>query len=130
MENSRVNASLEYKHSGYNCCQSVVLSYADKLNIEKEDLLNIASGFGMGMGCMEGTCGALCGAVIVAGILQKGERTTLVSKKILQSFKDKCGDTVCKTLKGVETGKTLCSCDDCVKNAVLALDEQFSTEKV
>ena len=38
-------------------------------------------------------------------------------------FQEKCGATICKDLKGVETGAPLCPCPECVRNAVLALGE-------
>ena len=42
---------------------------------------------------------------------------------MLQSFQEKCGATICKGLKGVETGAPLCPCPECVRNAVLTLGE-------
>ena len=122
----RINASITYKHSGYNCAQAVILAYSDLLNIDRNILTNIGSGFGSGMGCMEGTCGALCGAVIVAGILKNSDNTKLISKQLLTNFENKCGATICKDLKGINTGKPLCSCDDCVKNVVIALTEELN----
>ena len=35
------------------------------------------------------------------------------------------GATICKDLKGVETGKVLCPCAQCVRNAVLAAGEML-----
>lgn len=75
------------------------------------------------MGCMESTCGALIGAVMVAGILTDGKGTPRISKELVQNFERKCGATICKDLKGIETGKVLCSCPECVRNAVLSLGE-------
>ena len=46
-----------------------------------------------------------------------------ISKKIVEGFQKKNGATVCKDLKGVETGAPLCPCPECVRNAVLALGE-------
>lgn len=123
-------AAVEYKHNGCNCCQAVLMSYTDSLNADKEVLMNIGSGFGMGMGCMEGTCGALCGAVIATGLIKNGERTTISAKEILKNFKEKSGATICKELKGIETGKILCSCDDCVKNAAMIVSEILNLETV
>lgn len=123
--NNRAEAGIEYKHNGCNCCQAVLMAYSDILDTDKDILMNIGSGFGLGMGCMEGTCGALCGAVAAAGIMNNGENTRAVAKQILTSFKEKCGATICKDLKGIETGKMLCSCDDCVKNAIIALAENL-----
>ena len=45
------------------------------------------------------------------------------SKELFKSFEAKSGATVCKDLKGIETGRMLCSCENCVKNAVLSLGE-------
>lgn len=123
MDNKRAEAGVEYKHNGCNCCQAVLMAYSDLLNTDKDTLMSLGSGFGLGMGCMEGTCGALCGAVAAAGLITSGENSRAVSKQILNSFKEKCSSTICKDLKGIETGKMLCSCDDCVRNAIIALSE-------
>ena len=72
---------------------------------------------------MESTCGALIGAVMVAGAATDGKGTPRISKELLQNFQEKCGATICKDLKGVETGAPLCPCPECVRNAVLALGE-------
>ena len=48
------------------------------------------AGFAAGMGCMEATCGALIGAVMVAGFLTGGKGTPVAAKKILSDFKEKC----------------------------------------
>lgn len=72
---------------------------------------------------MESTCGALIGAVMVAGILTDGKGTPRISKELVQNFERKCGATICKDLKGIETGKVLCPCPECVRNAVLSLGE-------
>ena len=48
--------------SGYNCAQSVVLSFADDLKFSKELGQMMAAGFGGGMGKQQETCGAVTGA--------------------------------------------------------------------
>ena len=81
---------------------------------------------GIGMGGMEATCGALTGAAVVLGLLDKsGREPKQVMNEILQGFKEKAGATLCKDLKGVETGRMLCSCDDCVRLAVLGLEKHL-----
>ena len=115
----RAARAVELK-AGCNCAQAVVLSYADKLPLEEETLKKLAAGYGGGMGCMEGTCGALVGAVMVAGMLTDGQGTGRYAREILLGFRERCGATICKDLKGVETGKVLCPCTECVRNAVLA----------
>ena len=115
----RAARAVELK-AGCNCAQAVVLSYADKLPLEDETLKKLAAGYGGGMGCMEGTCGALVGAVMAAGMLTDGQGTGRYAREILLGFRERCGATICKDLKGVETGKVLCPCTECVRNAVLA----------
>ena len=56
-------------------------------------------------------------------VVTNGKGTPRISKELLQSFQEKCGATICKDLKGVETGAPLCPCPECVRNAVLALGE-------
>ena len=63
------------------------------------------------------------GAVMTAGVLTEGKGTPRFSREILQKFSEKSGATICKELKGAETGKVLCECPECVRNAVLALGE-------
>ncbi|MBE5921127.1 MAG: C_GCAxxG_C_C family protein [Pseudobutyrivibrio ruminis] len=72
---------------------------------------------------MESTCGALIGSVIVAGALTDGKGTPRYSKELVAKFKEKCGATICKDLKGISTGQVLCECPECVINAVLAIGE-------
>jgi C_GCAxxG_C_C family probable redox protein len=107
-----------------NCCQAVVRAFADTLDMPEDKLMQLAAGFGSGMGTMEGTCGALVGAIMVAGLRTGGNGTMALSRKMLPRFKELCGGaTICRDLKGVETGKVLCSCENCVRNAVLAAEE-------
>ena len=115
----RADLAAQIKANGNNCCQAVALAFADTVDVDDATLRRIASGFGLGIGCMEATCGALVGAAMVAG-LKTDSGATQVTKDILSRFKSKCGSTVCRELKGIDTGKVLCSCEDCVRNAVLA----------
>ena len=120
----RAQKAAELKATGKcNCTQAVLAVYKDELPLEEEEYLKLASGFAAGMGCMESTCGALIGAVMVLGIKSDGKAVPPKSRKLVESFREKCGATICKDLKGIETGKMLCACPDCVKNAVLSLEE-------
>lgn len=49
--------------------------------------------------------------------------TPRISKELVQNFERKCGATICKDLKGIGTGKVLCPCPECVRNAVFSLGE-------
>ena len=115
------------KSGSANCCQSVLLAYADVLGKDEDALRRLGAGFAVGMGSMEATCGALIGAGMVAGIrLGPGPAAVQASRKILASFQAKCGATICKDLKGRDTGKVLCECPECCRNAVLATEEALA----
>lgn len=119
----RAECAAQYKMTGQcNCCQAVIKAYQGELGIDDAMAAKLASGFAVGMGCMEATCGSLIGAVMLAGLRTGGNGTPRFSREILARFKELSGAVTCKDLKGVETGKVLCACDDCVRNAVRALE--------
>ena len=116
-------AAVELKHNGFNCAQAVLCAYEDELGVPQEILKKIGAGFGVGMGCMEATCGALCAAQMVIGLKKYDDRPMLRdAATALRSFNEKCGATLCKDLKGKDTGIVLCECDDCVRNAVKIIE--------
>ena len=108
-----------------NCCQAVVKVLADETQLDEDTLMKLASGFAVGMGTMENSCGALVGASMIAGLKTNGSGTVRFTRELSNLFKQKCGAIICKELKGAETGKVLCPCDECVRNAVLAYGEIF-----
>jgi len=111
------------RKSGVNCCQAVLVAFADVLGKDEESLLRLGSGFGSGMGTMEGSCGALVGAVMVSSLLAKPGEAMKNTRNIVPRFKELCGAISCRDIKGIGTGKMLCSCEDCVRNAVRAACE-------
>lgn len=120
----RAAAAAELKATGRcNCTQSVLKVFEDKLPVDPDTLMKLSAGYAAGMDCMESTCGALIGAVMVAGIATDGKGTPRIAKELVTNFQDRCGATVCKDLKGVTTGTPLCPCPECVRNAVLALGD-------
>ena len=66
---SRKNIAIEMHNKGYNCAQSVALTYADLVDMKPEQLFRITEGFGLGGGNMQGTCGAISGALALVGLL-------------------------------------------------------------
>ena len=118
----RAEQGAVYKRS-CNCCIAVLLALADQTGMSPDELAKLGSLFGSGMGNMEGTCGALVGAVMVSSILSEKGGAMKNSRAIMPRFKELCGATVCRELKGVGTGKVLCSCEDCVRHAVRAASE-------
>ena len=75
------------------------------------------------MGSMEGTCGALVGAVMAAGIALEGKSGPACAREIQTEFVFRTGALLCKDLKGKDTGVVLCPCEECVRSAVRAYDE-------
>ena len=60
----------QYHREGYNCAQSVVAAFLDKLNLTKEQAMAMAGGFGGGVGGSHAEmCGAVSGAVLVLSLL-------------------------------------------------------------
>ncbi|MBQ7234562.1 MAG: C_GCAxxG_C_C family protein, partial [Kiritimatiellae bacterium] len=90
-----------------NCCQAVLVAFADQLGRSEDELLRLGSGFGSGMGTMEGTCGALVGAIMVSSLLAEKGSAMTASRAIMPRFKELCGATICRDLKGIGTGKVL-----------------------
>ncbi len=121
---NREELAVDLKHSGCNCAQAVITAYCDLTGMTTEEAKALGSAFGNGMGCMKATCGAVVGAGIVLGRQKYG--TGPVGSKarlLITEFEKMCGATVCGDLKGIGTGKVLCSCDDCVRNAVIVLEK-------
>ncbi len=92
-----------------NCAQSVLLSFADELNLGETTAMKIASGFVGGMG-MGKTCGAVTGAYMVLGMKAQTEGKTIQEikaetkaavLKFNELFIAKHGSLQCKKLLGV-----------------------------
>lgn len=129
---NRTDKAAELHNKGYNCAQAVACSFCDEFGIDEAVMFRLTEGMGLGMGCMEGTCGAVNGAVTILGLLNssanlekpdsKGQ-TYKLSKELVETFKNKNKSIVCKDLKGVETGEVLRSCPGCIEDAVIILDK-------
>lgn len=123
----KVEKAVKLHQTGYNCAQAVVCAFSEEVGVEEQILFRVAEGFGSGMGGGQYVCGALSGAVMVGslkncsgipGDRKSLENTLAVSRRITQAFHARNGSTLCKHLKGAETGRELRSCDECVADAV------------
>lgn len=65
----------------FNCCQSVICAFAQETGVDALTLFKMSEGFGLGMGGMECTCGALSGAVMAAGGIDPEDQ-----KRIFERF--------------------------------------------
>ena len=130
----RIKLADELHRKGYSCSQSVAVACADLVDVPPEILFKATEGFGLGMGTTDGVCGALTGGLLIAGLknstgnleMPKSKGATMkISKAMLTTFREKSGAIICRELKGVDTGKMLCSCPDCIKHGVEVVEEQF-----
>lgn len=128
----RKEKAIELHDKKFNCCQAVACTFAKNLGIDEQILFRAGEGFGLGMGCMDGTCGVLSGAIMLAGLKNSDGNldtpatkadTYQLSKEMLKRFSAKTGGTVCRELKGVDTGRMLCSCPDCIRAGVEVVEE-------
>ena len=136
---TRVEETIGRHDKGYNCAQAVACTYCDLVGVDEETMFKLTEALGLGMGGMEGTCGAITGACVLAGMKNstgnlekpnsKGASYKL-SRQIVEEFKNQNGATQCRELKGVDTGKVLRACPDCIRDAariaesVLFVDEE------
>lgn len=134
---SRKNIAIEKHDLGYNCAQSVALTYADLVDMPPEQLFKITEGFGLGGGNMQGTCGAISGAIALIGLLNSSgdlehpstkAQTYALGREILERFKAQNGSVLCHELKGVGTGKVLRSCPDCIRDACQFFEELYEAK--
>ena len=129
METRKLIAAEKKRCNSHNCAQAVLHTYADVAGIDEETAMNIAGAFGGGMGNMEGTCGALVGAGIVLGLVNKDKiKSKKQMREIMTKFQERNGATQCKLLKGIGTGIMLRSCPDCVADASEFLEEQVENQ--
>lgn len=128
----RKNKAIENHNKGYNCGQAVACAFCDLVGLDEETAFKMTEGLGLGMGCMEGTCGAVSGAVTILGMKNSTANleapdskadTYRLSKELIQEFKEKNKSIVCKDLKGIETKQMLRSCQGCIADASEILSE-------
>ena len=141
---ARQQQAAQFHAMGYNCAQSVACAFAeeigvpeetlfaDKVDLDKVALFKVTEGLGLGMGGMNGTCGAISAAAVLAGLKDSTGDLELANSKAV-SYKDareciarfleKNQSVVCRDLKGVETGNVLRACPDCISDAVEIIGE-------
>ena len=89
---------------------------------------------GLGVSDTYGTCGAVTGMTLIMGMANScGDLEAPVSKadtykkvrELNDSFRKKNGSTICRELKGMDTGKVLRSCPGCIEDAAKILSEKL-----
>ncbi len=134
MEN-RIEKAVAFHKLGYNCSQAVICAYCDLFGIDQETAFKISEGFGGGMGGMrDGTCGAVTGLYMLAGMKNssgdidkrktKAETYELV-KKLADEFKEMNTSVICSDLLGVGGSPKLRSCDGCIEDACALVEKHL-----
>ena len=130
----RIKKADELHSKGYNCAQAVACAYCDLFNADEKEVFRMMEAYGLGMGDMKCTCGAVSGMVTLAGLKNsdanldapktKGS-TYKITNELTKAFREKNGSVICADLKGVETGEPLRSCKGCIEDAARIIEEKL-----
>ena len=124
METRKPLAAEKKRCNTHNCAPAVVCTYCDLVGLPEQTALDIAGAYGTGMGNMEGTCGAVVGAGMIIGLATKDRHLSRARMaQLMTRFQERNGATRCRLLKGIDTGKVLRDCPDCVADASEFLEE-------
>ena len=125
--------ALQLSHKGFNCAQAVALPFCEELGLDKDMVAKGIEGFGGGFSNHQSVCGALSGAMFIAGVKTSLSNTKdgAVSKlqtyalgtKLIDDFKAACGSDICPVIKGIETGIPLAGCDKCILTGVELIEK-------
>jgi C_GCAxxG_C_C family probable redox protein len=148
-EKELVAIALTKFKEGYHCAQSVVYAFADEVNIDKNILLTLSTGFGAGIGRKQEVCGAVSGAIIILGAKygrkenETDDKTEITYKEVqnfIDGFKNEKGTIRCsELLQGcnllTEEGQKMFNekkmlhkiCFKCVELACNMLSSRFKT---
>ena len=127
---NKLDLAMDYHQQGYNWAQAVALPFCEEMGLDAAIVKKATEGFGAGMGGRAQTCGALSGAVFVASMLN-ADATNPASKmgtyqvcaKMSEEFVAHCGSGICAEIKGLNGGKMLCSCNECIACGVKLVEE-------
>lgn len=130
---SRAEEADERHQRGYNCAQAVACTYADLVGVSEREAFRSTEGFGLGMGGMEGTCGALTGACYLVGLATSDGNVEspgtkcgsyALSREIVRRFGEQNGSVSCRELKGVGSDHgPLRPCPGCIADACAFVED-------
>ena len=125
-EEDKMSAKTEYAvklhKNGCNCAQAVACTFCKEFGIVVMEMCGALSGMAMIIG-LDNSKGN-----VEEGSPSKGDTYKKI-KTYVQKFKEKNGSCVCRELKGVDTGKVLCSCPQCIADAVELTEEYLKSAK-
>ena len=96
----------EFFKTGLNCSQAVAAAFANEINMDKETVIRLTSGFGGGMGRMREVCGAVSGMTFVLSAIYGNEDKGKIYERVqevAEKFKNENGSIICRELLGLTT---------------------------
>lgn len=119
----------------YNCCQAVACAACEQYGVSRRDMFRMTEGFGLGMGGLKDTCGAVTGMFLIISLANSGgdmEDPTKTKMDTYQKFQEaaeafrkKKGSVYCRDLKTEEGPQPLACCMECVEEAGEILEEML-----
>ena len=85
---------------GYNCSQAVFAAFSEEVGLPRQTALQLASGFGGGIGRMREVCGAFSGAVMALGALYGSDDPA--HKTAVYAMVQETGSLICRELLGLD----------------------------
>lgn len=130
---SKADEAIKRHDKGYNCSQAVACVFADELGLDEALLFKLNEGFGAGMGSGRSVCGALSGAVMIAGLVNsdgnidsaggtKGS-TYRLAAAMQNEFVNRAQRLICRDIKTGNNGTAFTSCGDCIRIATEIAEE-------
>lgn len=108
---NRMETGIALHDKGYNCCQSVLGAFQDRLGLSEETAMRLGAGFGSGAGTGE-LCGAVTGGVMVLDLLGGGSATADIAgtkrrasqnaRELQKRFSERFGALRCRDLLRAE----------------------------
>ena len=100
-----------YFKKGYNCAQSVALSFSSELGMDEDTVARLVCCFGGGMGRMREVCGAVSGMLFVLSCLRgysdpkdTAAKTAsyALAQRAMERFRAENGSYICRELLGLD----------------------------
>lgn len=123
---------------GYNCAQAVACAFCEDFGLDEKLIFKLNEGFGFGFGCGKSACGALSGAVMMAGFKTSSgnlfapdskKATYKIAADFTNKFKEKTGSIICEEIKDRGDGTPRISCAQCINLGVELVEEYLDSLK-
>jgi C_GCAxxG_C_C family probable redox protein len=111
--------AVERFNTGLNCAQAIFSTYSERYGLDSTSALRVACGFGAGMGRRQEVCGAVTGAIMLAGLkyTRQKENGTETKEEMYTRIKEdtySCVNRICdrfRDLHGSVNCRELLQCD-------------------